>query len=328
MEAPLKKTVVHLALVCLILILQLFTTGQCSDLDKNELESGVEVDEHNQVSPDEKTLSKRSLHHSYQSGLVSDFAYSLPSGPAYQVIPQYVKQIVPAPAPAVPAVAPTYQVVKPLVFPAYQQKIIPGNAFVTSHSVTFPRYPVVQRPVVYAAAAPVAPVAPVLPAIRPFVQIAPAPIPFPNPVQPALLPSQFIPQPAPIIPQPVPQLPPPPPPPPVPAAPAVRPFIIVTKPLPPPPPPAPIVPAPAFVPFAVAAPVPCHHQSNMPSNVPSPSQQENFGFIPMQPQKPWQHGGSSSGGGSYLPPSSHSTYKRAPPPLRLSITSKYRPHWK
>lgn len=318
MEAPLKKTVVHLALVCLIISVKFFGTVQCSssNLDKSS-NSHHSTTTTTETTDDEKTVAKRSLPHSYQSGFASDFAYNLPAtaAAAYpaNVYPQYVKQFVQA-APLPAFAAPAFPIAKPLVFPAYQQKIVPGNAFVTSHSVTFPRYAVLQRPVVYAQPPPVA-------------QFVPAPVP--TIIQaPAFFngPPQLPPQP----PQ-VPVLPPPPPP--VAAAPApVRPFIIVTKPLPPPPP-APIFPAPSFVPsFAVAAaaPVPCHHQSNMPSNqmpinVPSPSEQENFGFVP---NRPWQqHGG---GGSSYLPPSSsaHLTHKRPSQPLRVTITSKFRPRWK
>lgn len=356
MEAPLKKTAVHLAVVCIIL-LQLLAVGQCSshNLDKSQepqadhQQNQHEHDEHVGQDSSEKNLAKRSvLHHSYQSGLVSDYAYSLPAGIG---VPQYVKQLVPAAVPAVP-------VVKTLAFPAYQQRIVPGNAFVTSHSVTYPRYPVIQRPIVYAAPAP-APVAPVavrpfvqfapapLPAapvapvpVRPFLQFAPAPLPAPLPPPlPAPLPAPFpasfaasfpVPAPAPLpAPQPLPLpaptffqsapvLPAPPPPP-------VRPFVIVARPLPPPP--APLLPAATPV-FAVAAPVPCHHQANMPPNqVSSPSEPENFGFMPAHPQKPWQHGGGSGSG--YLPPSpAHLTYKSSQPSLRLSIHNKYRPRWK
>lgn len=344
MEAPLKKTVVHLAVVYIILFGLLTTTGQCSET----VEKTVEKLDHNKTS--EKTVAKRSVLHSYRSGLVSDFAYSLP---ATAVVPQYhVKQFLPAPAVAAAIPAPL-PVVKPLVFPAYQQKIFPGNAFVTSHSVTFPRYPIVQRPIIYSAALPVAPPAPVLPpapifpAVRPFVPAPPPPV-FPAPAffnngpifaqAPAAAAPPPVAVPAPLPPLPAPHPPPPPPPPPA----VVRPFIIIAKPPPLPPPPAPIFPTPVAAPapvfpFAVAAPVPCHHpvpSNQIPTNVAAPSEPENFGFIPMMPtnhhphqhnEKPWQQGG---GGGSYLPPASaHLTYKPSQP-LRVSIHSKYRPRWK
>lgn len=366
METPFRKIVLHLALVLLVSLLLFARTGQCSYVDKPDSVQQIDTSSNTGtvklISDDDsdKFVAKRSLHHSYQSGLESDFAYSLPPSPE----PHFVKQVLPAgpafasfgaaPAfaqgppsifaqapshvfaqapPAFAQVAPAFAsfgasavpafaappVVKTLAFPAIQQRIVPGNAFVTSHSVNFPRYPVVQRPVVYAApAAPLPPPAPIFAAPRPFVPAfhgpafapasavfstssvvhsAPPPVAFPAPVAAPL------------------------PPPPAPTV--VRPFVIVAKPQPPPPPPAPI-----FVPFAVAAaPVPCHHQSNMPGNnqVGSPSEPENFGFVP-------RPGSSSGGSGSgYLPPPrphapAHLTYKKKKSqPLRLSITSKYRP---
>lgn len=156
--------------------------------------SAVKCD--NSAELDKNRIQKRSYYH--HPGAFNDLQYHTPAAVPFAANPLLFKahhdpafikpfgighpHILPQPAPVLPAT-----------------KFVPGDAWVTQHSVTYPRYPVLQPPVV--PTAPLVPTAafapPVLhaPALRPFA-FAPPPVSYVPIPKPVFVPRPVIAQPA------------------------------------------------------------------------------------------------------------------------------------
>lgn len=138
---------------------------------------------------DKNRIQKRSYYH--HPGSFNDVHYHTPGAVPFAANPflfkghqdpAFIKPFGIGPSHILPAVAPAPAPVFPTT------KFVPGDAWVTQHSVTYPRYPVLQAPVVPTAPfVPTHPIGPPVfhaPALKPFA-FAPPPVsyvPIPKPV--------------------------------------------------------------------------------------------------------------------------------------------------